>query len=167
MALVIETGAIVAGATSFVTRAEIVAYAAARGVTLADDETTDARAIDAIDYLWSLCLRGEPVADDQPLMFPRKGLVDGDDADGYEHSIPRAIKQAQMQLALDAANGIKLLASSNPTAEVKRVKVGPLEREFFAPPSLTLDGTPPLELATALLKPFVCLDGLLLRTIRG
>lgn len=167
MALVIETGAIVAGATSFVTRAEIVAYAAARGVTLADDETTDARAIDAIDYLWSLCLRGTPVADDQPLMFPRKGLVDGDDADGYAHSIPRAIKQAQMQLALDAANGIKLLASSNPTAEVKRVKVGPLEREFFAPPSLTLDGTPPLELATALLKPFVCLDGVLLRTIRG
>lgn len=167
MALVIETGAIVAGATSFVTRAEIVAYAAARGVTLADDETTDARAIDAMDYLWSLCFRGTLVADDQPLMFPRKGLVDGDDAAGYEHTVPRAIKQAQMQLALDAANGIKLLASSNPTAEVKRVKVGPLEREFFAPPSLTLDGTPPLELATALLKPFVCLDGVLLRTIRG
>lgn len=167
MALVIEDGTIVAGANSFVTRAEVIAYASARGVTLPDTEATDVHAVNAMDYLWSLCFRGSPVDPDQPLMFPRKGLLDGDDLPGYEYTIPAGIKQAQLQLALDSANGIKLLASSNPAAEVKRVKVGPLEREFFAPPSLTLDGTPPLELATALLKPFVCNDAMLLRTIRG
>lgn len=167
MALVIETGAIVAGATSFVTRSEIVAYAAARGVTLPDESTTDVHAIAAMDYLRTQCFRGELVDLAQPLMFPRKGLIDGDTVDGYEHTIPAAIKQAQLQLALDSANGVVLVASRNPAAELKRVKVGPLEREFFAPPSLTLDGTPPLELATALLKSFVCLDGTILRTIRG
>lgn len=167
MALVIETGDIVAGANSFVTRAAVIAYAAARGVTLPDTDETDVHATNAVDYLRTQCFRGELVDLAQPLMFPRKGLLDGDDLPGYEYTIPAGIKQAQLQLALDSANGIKLLASSNPAAEVKRVKVGPLEREFFAPPSLTLDGTPPLELATALLKPFVCNDAMLLRTIRG
>lgn len=167
MALVIEDGTQVAGANSFVTRAEVIAYASARGVTLPDTDATDVHAVNAMDYLAAQCFRGSVALATQALPFPRKGLIDGDDAEGYVFTIPAGIKQAQLQLALDSANGIKLLASSNPTAEVKRVKVGPLEREFFAPPSLTLDGTPPLELATALLKPFTCLDGVLLRTIRG
>ena len=158
MALVIEDGTLVAGANSFATRAEIIAYAAARGVTLADEESTDFLAVQAIDYIWSQCLKGELVAENQTTPFPRTGLVCGDTAEDYEHSIPPAVKTAQLQLALDAGNGIILTASANPSAVLKRSKVGPLEREFFAPVSLTLDSTPPLTVANRWLAPFVC-DG--------
>lgn len=168
MALVIEDGSLVAGASSFVTRAEIIAYAAARGVTLEDDETTDYLAVRAIDYIWSQCLKGEPVSKTQALPFPRTGLEDGDTAEDYVHTIPAGIKNAQLQLALDAGNGISLTASANPSAELKRSKVGPIEREFFAPGVLTLDGSPPLTVAKAWLAPFLCSGGgVVLKTVRA
>lgn len=168
MALVIEDGSQVAGANSFVTRAEIIAYAAARGVTLPDDETTDFHAVKAIDYIWSQCLKGDLVSDTQTVPFPRSGLEDGDTAEDYVYTIPAGIKNAQLQLALDSGNGINLNASANPTAELKRSKVGPIEREFFAPGVLTLDGSPPLTVAKAWLAPFLCNDGgSLLKTVRA
>lgn len=168
MALVIEDGSLVAGANSFVSRADVIAYAAERGVTLADDAATDIFAVRAMDYIWSQCLRGGLVAFEQGTPFPRTGLVDGDTADDYVHTIPAAIRNAQLQLALDAANGIDLTASDNPTAELKRSKVGPLEREYFAPASLTLDGVPPLTVARAWLSPYLCGDGgILLKTVRA
>ena len=168
MALVIEDGTLVAGANSFVTRAEIIAYAAARGTTLTDDASTDVLAIQAMDYIWAQCLKGDLVDDDQDAPFPRSGLVDGDTADDYEYSIPKGIKQAQLQLALDAGNGIILTASANPDATVKSTKVGPIEREFFAPSNLTLDGTPPLTVAKGWLTPFLCNEGgFSLKTVRG
>lgn len=168
MALVIEDGTLVAGANSFATRAEIIAYAAARGVTLADDETTDFLAVQAIDYIWSRCLKGDLVDETQTTPFPRSGLVSGDTVEGYEYSIPPAIKMAQLQLALDAGNGITLTASANPAAVLKRSKVGPLEREFFEPLSLTLDGTPPLAVANKWLSSYVCDGGgFALKTVRA
>lgn len=167
MALVIEDGSIVASANSFVTRAEIIAYAAARGVTIADEAASDVLAIKAMDYLQTLCYKGDPVDEAQTTPFPRMGLVDGDTTDDYEHSIPAGIKNAQLQLALDANAGIILTASANPTADLKRSKVGPLEREFFAPASLTLDGSAPLTVAKALLAPFLCDGGAFtLKTVR-
>lgn len=168
MALVIEDGSLVAGANSFVTRAEIIAYAAARGVTLEDAESTDFLAVQAIDYIWSQCLKGDLVDETQTVPFPRSGLEDGGDAEDYVHTIPAGIKNAQLQLALDAGNGISLTASANPSAELKRSKVGPIEREFFAPGSLTLDGSPPLTVAKAWLAPFLCsVGGLALKTVRA
>ena len=167
MALVIEDGTLVAGANSFVTRAEIIAYAAARGITIADEDATDILAINAMDYLWTLCFKGDPVEATQTTPFPRMGLVDGDTADDYVHTIPAGVKNAQLQLALDSNAGIDLLRSTNPTPALKRSKVGPIEREFFAPNSLTLDGTAPLTVATAWLAPFVCNGGAFgLKTIR-
>lgn len=159
MALVIEDGTLVAGANSFVPRSEIISYAALRGVTLVDDATTDILAIKAMDYLWSLCYKGDKVSATQTTPFPRSGLVAGDTADDFVHEIPYGIQIAQMQLALDAHAGIDLTPSANPSAVLKRTKVGPIEREFFAPSASTLDGDPPLTLAGAWLAPFICLDG--------
>lgn len=171
MALVIEDGTIVAGANSFVTRAEIIAYAALRGVTIPDTDASDVYAIRAMDYFWSLpCLKGTLVEADQTTPYPRKGLVDGDTAEGYVYSIPAGIKNAQLQLSLDSFNGIDLTPSVNPEAGVKSEKVGPIATEYFDPlaTSLTLDGRPPLTIATQWLAPFVCnAGGFSLVTVRG
>lgn len=164
MALVIEDGSIVDGANSFASRAEVISYAAARGVTLADDETTDVLAIHAMDYLNTLCFSGDAVSTDVP--FPRSGLVDGDTAEDYVHSVPAGIVKAQQQLALDVHNGVVLAPSANPDAALKRSKVGPIEEEFFAPGSLTLTGAAPLTVASAYLAPFICVGAGLLKTIR-
>ena len=54
MALIIENGSIVDNANSFVTAAEMVAYAALRGVTITADTTTqEQQIILAMDYLVS------------------------------------------------------------------------------------------------------------------
>lgn len=167
MALVIEDGTLVAGANSLVSRAEIIAYAAARGVAITDDDTADVLAIKAMDYLWSLCYKGDLVDEAQTTPFPRSGLLDGDTVDGYAYTIPAGIKNAQLQLSLDVSNGIVLTASANPDAELKRSKVGPIEEEFFAPGSMTLDGSPPLTVANAWLAPFLCNGGgFSLKTVR-
>lgn len=89
MALVIETGAVVDGANSYVTAAEAEAYALARGVTLSN---TEVLLTQAMDYLESLSFVGNPVATDQPLSWPRDNL-----------GVPKKIKQAQMQLAIEAS----------------------------------------------------------------
>lgn len=165
MALVIEDGSIVAGANSFVSRAEVISYASARGITLPDDETTDVLAIRAMDYLLTQCFKGDLVAGAE-VPYPRSGLVTGDTAEDYVHSVPTGIKLAQMQLSLDAHNGVDLTPSATPSPLLKRSKVGPLEREFFAPGVATLDGSAPLTVATALLAAFVCDDSFSLKTIR-
>lgn len=168
MALVIEDGTLVPGANSFVTRAEIIAYANSRGKVLPDEDATDVFAILSMDYLWSLCFKGELVSPTQSTPYPRMGLVDGDTDPAYIHAIPIGIKNAQLQLSLDAASGIILTASSNPSGEIKRRKVGPLEREYFEGGSLTLDGSPPLTVANSWLAQFLCDGGgaFTLRTVR-
>lgn len=155
MALVIEDGSIVANANSFVTRAEVISYASARGFVLPDDETTDVLATLAMDYLWTLCFKGTLV-EGAEVPFPRYGLVDGDDAEGYEYAIPLGIKRAQMQLALDSHNGVDLAPSATPSSSLKRSKIGPIEEEFFAPGST--DTAPPLTVANTWLAPHLCPD---------
>lgn len=168
MALVIEDGSIVPGANSFATRAEVIEYASARGFVLPDDETTDVLAVKAMDFMATLDFRGTAVTDQTP--FPRYGLVTGDTAEDWEHFIPPAIVKAQAQLALDVHNGIDLSPSGPPSAMLKRSKVGPIEREFFAPRTTSgiLDNTPLLTVAMALLAPYLERErGASLVTIRG
>lgn len=156
MALVIEDGTLVANADSFVTRAEIIAYAAKRGVTIPDEDSSDIFAIQAMDYFLTVCLKGDAVG---PLPYPRSGLVDGDTVDDYVYSIPAGIKTAQMQLSVDAFNGIELTPSAAEAAQLKRSKVGPIEEEFFEPGRGLYGLDPRLTLANAALAPFLCDDG--------
>ena len=101
--LVIENGTGVAGANSFVTAAEIIAYALARGVVIAPGPAVDVLAIKAMDYIAIQCFKGERAYSTQSLDFPRKGLLEGDLAEAYVYSIPVGIKNAQLQLAIDQA----------------------------------------------------------------
>lgn len=165
MALVIEDGTLVAGADSFVTRAEIIAYAAARGVTVADADASDVFAIAAMDYLWAQSFCGTLVGA-QTTPFPRKGLEDGDDADDYVYSIPEAIKVAQLHLAFEAAQGKTLLAGAGAGQLLKSRKVGPMTREFFAPGEGGNAATISSPLVDAMLSPYIC-SGFVLRTVRA
>lgn len=165
MALVIEDGSGVANANSFVTRAEFIAYAAARGVTVANEDASDVFAFNAMDWLRlneaTLC--GVRAYVDQTLPYPRKGIVEGDTAPDYEYTIPAGIKEVQLQLMLEAKNGVVLTPSQSAQPQTKREKVGPIETEYFEASSYL----PDLPFVAALIAPFQCgQTGFRLRTYR-
>ena len=76
MALIVEDGSLVESANSWVSRETFIAYALARGVTVADDAETDAKLIKACDYINGLepNLKGCLVERDQATAYPRSGL---------------------------------------------------------------------------------------------
>lgn len=118
MALIIEDGSIVAGADSYVTTAEITAYANKRGFTVPTSESDlEKIAILAIDYMQSKKYIGNLVESDQALAFPRREIEDlADDV------IPQAIKNAQIELAIAAHSNDLLM--SEPTATVQSESTG-------------------------------------------
>lgn len=72
--LVVEDGSGVTGANTYVDRADAIVYAADRGVTLADDATTDAALLNGMAYLNGLKFKGFPVSPFQTNAFPRDGI---------------------------------------------------------------------------------------------
>jgi hypothetical protein len=102
--LIIEDGTIVAGANSFNTDAEFLAYASIRGFNLPSTEPErDALQILAVDYLTGKeqQAKGFRVSATQNLMYPRKGVAVNNFAVSST-SIPIQLKYAQMELAAQA-----------------------------------------------------------------
>jgi len=153
--LIVETGSGVPDANSFATEAEIIAYAAARGVVIPGDNDAELDAvailgIQAVDYLNAMAWKGEKTYPDSLVPFPRKGLA------GYAATqVPAAIKQAQMQLAMLSKQGVVLLPSSASGSFVKREKVGPIETEYSESVMVSSSGLPILPGVMALLEPFL------------
>lgn len=152
MALVIETGAIVTGANSYVTLTEARAYATLRGVTLpASDPAAEILAIKAMDYLEGQrnYYQGTKVDKDQPLQWPRTDVVvEGFDVE--EDEIPTILKNAQCQLIMDVFSGLDLQPNGT-GREVVREKVGEIETEYAKTGSGVLQ--PIFTRAAALLDP--------------
>lgn len=160
MALIVEDGSIVANANSYNSRADIIAYAAARGVVLADDDTTDVLAIKAMDYLalsdndW----KGEPVSPTQSLAWPRKGAIPTGSRTAFpDNAIPVQVKKAQCELAVIANSGVALIpTTSAETAFVTREKVDVIETEYSEAIALKLMGSlPDMPSIDALLSPWL------------
>lgn len=132
MGIIVEDGSIVTNANSYVTRAEAIAYAADIGVTIADDDATDALLVAAAEYIDTLepKLRGVRVERDQPLAYPRDDLVvDGWAWDSSE--IPRQVILAQMNLVIEQSQGIDIYNPA-PVLTAKRRRVeGAVEVEYF------------------------------------
>ncbi len=135
MALIVETGSIVDGATSYVSLEDARAYAAARGVTLpADDAEAEAIIIKAMDFLESYAdrFKGERVERDQPLSWPRVGAV----IEGWPwgpHEIPRQVVSAQLALIVEINGGADPF---NPPADLPVVRErveGAVEVEYANP----------------------------------
>lgn len=117
MPLIVQTNDSVTGANSYASVIDLTTYADSRGITLkgAPEELLFL----AMDVLESKQYKGEPFKSNQSTAFPRKGGV----------GIPRAIKQAQVMLAvsLDGAPPVNEV----PAAQISREKVAEIEVQYF------------------------------------
>lgn len=104
MALVTEDGTGVVGANSYLTVAELRAYATDRGLTLTEtDSEVEALLIKATDYLELKSYIGVRASADQGLSWPRVNALDP--YWEYPATIPTKLKTAQSLLSLEARNG--------------------------------------------------------------
>ena len=123
--LVIEDGSVVVSANSYVTAAQLEAYAEARGITFTADP--EVLAIKAMDFIESQRFVGVKTLQSQPLQWPRTGAY----IDGFEVStttIPEELKNAQMATAVAIDTGYDPLAPLE--RGVVRQKVGSIEIEY-------------------------------------
>ena len=129
MALIIEDGTIVANANSYVTVAELDAFAALRGVTLptleADKEVLLISGTDYTETFWDR-YQSNTVDQTQVLQFPRLNVwVNGFSVPS--NSIPQTLKNAQMQAAIESISGS---LTPNTGKNIKKEKVDVIEVEY-------------------------------------
>lgn len=130
MALILETGAGVANAESYIDAATARAYALKRGVVLPAVTSTadpvEVLLILAIDYLQSKQFIGASLTTTQALAFPRRFCVRGVTYAG----VPTAVQNAQAQLVVESNSGVVLLPSTQGLAQgggvVIEETVGPI-----------------------------------------
>lgn len=130
MTLIVETGAVVAGANSYTTVVATQAFAAARGLTLPTGTGADAAIekllIVAMDYIEGLRaeFQGSKTAKDNPLQWPRDSVV----VDGFEvedDEIPACLVQAQQRLACYAYDNDGILSAvSDGQVVIEKTVVG-------------------------------------------
>lgn len=163
MALIVEDGSGLPDASTFVSRAEYIAFAKSRGVTIADNDDADVELVKAMDFLLLRCYRGDIVKGDQALPFPRRA----ENFDGTlafpNDEVPGGIKRGQMFAALAVHDGIDLTPKSAGGAAIKREKIGPIETEYET--SMAYD-TPSVPTVDAAIAPYECGQGLNFRTVR-
>lgn len=134
MALIVETGAVVAGAESYATIAQANAYHMNYNNAAwdaADSEVQEAALRKATAYIdGRYRFRGERASSLQVLAWPRVAVAVG----GYElpySAIPAKLVAATCELALRALTG-ELVADVT-TQHVESVRVGPISRTMSAP----------------------------------
>lgn len=120
MALVVETGAGVAGANSYTSLVDAQAFIDARGLTAT---LTEGLLLSAMDTLNAVRLRGHKTLDTNPLPCPRHTLYD---IEGYllpSNTIPAGIIAAQIWLAYYALQGSDTAAVATPAIRSETVDV--------------------------------------------
>lgn len=130
--LIIEDGSIVDNANSLTTDEEFKTYANLRCMTVpATEPARDALQILAMDYLFSVesKLQGCRVSVDQELPYPRTGVC-ANNFNIASDAIPKMLKNALMELALQAQTSDILLSSQ--VQNVSKEKLGDLEVEYFS-----------------------------------
>jgi len=133
MAIVVEDGTVVTGANSYVTEAELTAYAVARGITIASDP--EELLIKSMDYVEGLIYQGYKYTSDQPLQWPRSAVI----LDGYyldADEIPQLLKDGQMESALSVENDVDPLADI--ARQKKSATVGPVSVVYESGQSTTI-----------------------------
>lgn len=138
--IVTQTNDGLSTANSYVTTAELSAYASQRGIVL-NSADLESLLFKSMDVLESKQYKSEPVKADQSTKWPRMGVA-----------IPRAIKQAQLMLAVAADTNDLLSATTDQVA--KREKVAEIEVEYFESKD-AVNGSPLLTLVNELLAPYL------------
>lgn len=155
MALIIETGEGLPNSNSYVSVAELEAYAADRLETL-PVEGKESLLIRAMDYLEAIKnFKGSRISADQALAWPRSGVI----VDGFlfdKTKIPSLLKRAQMQLGIEAMN-YDLMPSTDGYA-VASEKVDVIQVEYATGGRLsgtTAPAVPVFPKVDALLRPLL------------
>lgn len=164
MALVIETGQIIAGANSYATVSDLRNYASLRAASVpAADADCEVLLIKAMDALETQDFVGEKVRATQPLKWPR-AWVEIECFPIPADEIPLKLIQAQCALAIEA-QAVDLL----PTLDIN--SQGPVIEEIVGPVTTiyanpgTVRRVPAIAKADALLKTLIKRNGL--RLIRS
>lgn len=124
--IVVEDGSGLLTSNSYASEAELTAYAADRGVTIAGINAE--LLILAMDYIEQQKFKGTKNTQPQALQWPRYGVV----IDSYvidSDDIPLLLKEAQMEAALatDAGNN----PSGSVDRSTKRETLGPMTVEYM------------------------------------
>ena len=138
--IVTQTNDGLSTANSYVTTAELSAYASHRGIVL-NSEDLESLLFKSMDVLESKQYKSEPIKADQSTEWPRMGL-----------GVPRDIKKAQLMLAVAADTNDLLSATTEQIA--KREKVDVIEVEYFEAKD-AVNGSPLLTLVNELLAPYL------------
>jgi hypothetical protein len=158
--LIIEDGTIVANSNSFVTDAEFKAYAGIRNASIpATQPDREALLILAMDYLFNIEVRlsGIRVSDDQELPYPREGACVRDQilpSSGIK-SIPKGIKNAQIELAMQAVKSDLLISETSNNLQSISID-GVISESYYQGGSYSIVRT---DKADAYLKPFMINGG--------
>lgn len=149
--IVTQTNDGLSTANSYVTTAELSAYASQRGIVL-NSADLESLLFKSMDVLESKQYKSEPIKADQSTKWPRMGL-----------GVPRDIKLAQIMLAINTDSSIPI--TDTPTAAVKKEKVDVVEVEYFEPVS---GQSALITMVDDLLKPYLAGGiGLNVRVYRG
>lgn len=156
--IVVEDGSGVADANSYVSLADVVKYAAQRGIALTSDDVTAAMIIQAMDYLeaQALLYQGYPATDTQSLQWPRQQVFFNNTAAAAmsgmtvgvgwygsivmsnllpfpNNMIPKQIITAECMLVLAVNNGIALMPNIQSTDYIVSESVGPIKTTYADP----------------------------------
>lgn len=127
MALIVETGEGVSGANSYIALADAQSFIDARGLSVT---LTEGLLLSAMDPLSAVRFKGAKADKDNPLNWPRKGVVDCEGFDVAENEIPQGVIAAQIWIAYYSEQGIDASASTS-TQQIKKEKVDVIEIEYF------------------------------------
>jgi hypothetical protein len=125
--IIVETGAIISGANSYVSVADLTTYGTDRGITISAANPEDLL-IEAMDYLESLEYIGYQYTEDQALSWPRSGAVKNKLWQYEVTEIPQDLIDGLCEVALAIDTGNSPLA--NIDRATIREKVGPVEVEY-------------------------------------
>jgi len=131
--MIVEDGSGVAGANSYSTRADYIAYAASLGATIADASAADVELVKAAEYIdkHEARLKGTRANRNQSMAFPRFGLVI-DNWYWNANELPRQLLMCQWAFAIDIHNGVDLYnRPANPNLVARRQRVeGAVDVQF-------------------------------------
>lgn len=168
MSLTIENGTGVAGANSYVTTDELIAYAESRGIVIPSDTAAlEKRIINAMDYVEARSdgFAGAAISRTQALSWPRYGAY----LDGYpilENEIPAPLKFAVLDIAARMGDTTLMpMQEANGKGAVIEQTVGPITTRYATPNDQTT--LPTFPLAEAQLSRLMSIRGMRLTAYRG